>query len=80
MVNRLVVLAVGIIMVIFGIQNGINDLGSFRMPSLIPLTYYTASVPISGALISLFCIEQMINGWLYGFEGPEDREDFGRIG
>jgi TRAP-type transport system small permease protein len=80
MINRLVVLAVGIIMLIFGIQNGINDLGSFRMPSLIPLTYYTASVPISGALISLFCIEQMVNGWLYGFEGPEDGDDFGRIG
>jgi TRAP-type C4-dicarboxylate transport system permease small subunit len=78
--NRLVVFVVGVIMVIFGIQNGINDLGSFRMPSLIPLTYYTASVPISGALIVLFCAEQMINGWLHGFEGPEDREDFGRIG
>ena len=80
MFNRAVVLAVGIIMVIFGIQNGMNDLGSFRMPSLIPLTYYTASVPISGALIVLFCLEQMINGWRYGFEGPEDGDDFGRVG
>jgi len=48
MLNRAIVLAVGVIMLVFGIQNGINDLGSFRMPSLIPLTYYTASVPISG--------------------------------
>jgi TRAP-type C4-dicarboxylate transport system permease small subunit len=79
-VNRLVVLAVGLAMLIFGIQNGINDLGSFRMPSLIPLTYYTASVPISGALIVLFCVEQIVNGWQHGFEGPEDSEDFGRIG
>jgi TRAP-type C4-dicarboxylate transport system permease small subunit len=79
-VNRLVVLAVGLIMLVFGIQNGITDLGSFRMPSLIPLTYYTASVPISGALIVLFCTEQIVNGWLHGFEGPEDRDDFGRIG
>ena len=78
--NRLVVLAVGLVMLVFGIQNGMNDLGSFRMPSLIPLTYYTASVPISGALIVLFCAEQIINGWRNGFEGPEDGEDFGRIG
>jgi len=77
--NRLVVLAVALVMLIFGIQNGMNDLGSFRMPSLIPLTYYTASVPISGALICLFCIEQIVNGWNNGFEGPEDRDDFAGI-
>jgi TRAP-type C4-dicarboxylate transport system permease small subunit len=79
-VNRLVVLAVGAEMLVFGIQNGITDLGSYRMPSLIPLTYYTASVPISGALIVLFCLEQIINGCSRGFEGPEDHDDFGRIG
>jgi TRAP-type C4-dicarboxylate transport system permease small subunit len=78
--NRLVVLVIGIMMVIFGIQNGINDLGSFRMPSLIPLTWYTASVPLCGALIVLFCVEQIVNGWQNGFEGPEDHDDFGRIG
>ena len=79
-VNRLVVGAVGLVMLIFGIQNGITDLGSFRMPSLIPLTCYTASVPICGALIVLFVLEQLVNGWRNGFEGPEDHDDFGRIG
>jgi TRAP-type C4-dicarboxylate transport system permease small subunit len=78
--NRVVVLAVGLAMLVFGIQNGMNDLGSFRMPSLIRLTYYTASVPICGGLIVLFCAEQIVNGWRNGFEGPEDGEDFGRIG
>ena len=80
MFNRLVILVVALAMLVFGIQNGITDLGSYRMPSLIPLTYYTASVPISGGLIVLFCLEQIINGWRHGFEGPEDHEDFGRIG
>jgi TRAP-type C4-dicarboxylate transport system permease small subunit len=78
--NRAVVLVIGVFMIVFGIQNGMNDLGSFRMPSLIPLTYYTASVPLCGVLIVLFCVEQIVNGWHNGFEGPEDREDFGRIG
>lgn len=78
--NRVIVLLVGLAMLVFGIQNALHDLGSFRMPSLIPLTYYTASVPISGALIVLFCIEQIVNGWQRGFEGPEDHDDFGRIG
>jgi TRAP-type C4-dicarboxylate transport system permease small subunit len=77
--NRLIVLAVAVAMVVFGIQNAMNDMGSFRAPSLIPLATYTASVPISGALIALFCIEQLINGWLHGFEGPEDAEDFVEI-
>jgi TRAP-type transport system small permease protein len=35
--NRLVVLAVGLCMLVFGIQNFFNDLGSYRAPSLIPL-------------------------------------------
>ena len=77
--NRLVILVVGIAMLVFGIQNFLNDLGSYRAPSLIPLATYTASVPLSGALITLFCIEQIINGWLHGFEGPEDQDDFAGI-
>jgi len=77
--NRLVILVVGIAMLVFGIQNFLNDLGSYRAPSLIPLATYTASVPLSGALITLFCIEQIINGWRHGFEGTEDQDDFAGI-
>jgi TRAP-type transport system small permease protein len=72
--NRVAVLGVAVAMIVFGYKNAISDLGSLRMPSLIPLTVYTASVPISGALIALFCLEQIINGWNHGFEGPEDHE------
>jgi TRAP-type C4-dicarboxylate transport system permease small subunit len=74
--NRVVVLGVALAMVWFGYKNALLDLGSFRMPSLIPLTYYTASVPLAGALIALFALEQLINGWQHGFEGPEDTADF----
>jgi TRAP-type C4-dicarboxylate transport system permease small subunit len=77
--NRLVILAVGLAMLVFGIQNFFNDLGSYRAPSLIPLGTYTASVPVAGALITLFAIEQLINGWLHGFEGPEDSDDFAGV-
>ena len=79
MFNRLVILAVGAAMLVFGIQNFLHDMGSYRMPSLIPLATYTASVPLSGALICLFCIEQIVNGWRHGFEGPEDHDDFAGI-
>ena len=74
--NRIVVLGVAIAMVWFGYKNAQLDMGSFRMPSLIPLTYYTASVPLSGLLIALFAVEQLVNGWNNGFEGPEDTADF----
>ena len=74
--NRIVVLGVALAMLYFGISNALHDMGSFRMPSLIPLTVYTISVPISGALIALFAIEQLINGWQRGFEGPEDQDHF----
>ncbi len=74
-INRVIVLVVAATMVWCGTQNALLDLGSFRMPSLIPLTVYTAIVPIAGLLIFLFTVEQLINGWKHGFEGPEDRED-----
>jgi len=73
--NRLVVLVVSLLLVWFGWRNAVLDLGSFRMPSLIPLTVYTAIVPLAGVLIALFSIEQMVNGWRHGFEGPEDKDD-----
>jgi TRAP-type C4-dicarboxylate transport system permease small subunit len=74
-VNRLVVLVVAVLLIWCGTQNALLDLGSYRMPSLIPLTVYTAIVPIAGVLIFLFTLEQLICGWQNGFEGPEDRDD-----
>ena len=73
--NRVIVLIVAVLIVWCGTQNALLDLGSYRMPSLIPLTVYTAIVPASGLLIALFTIEQLVNGWKNGFEGPEDRDD-----
>ena len=73
--NRVIVLVVSVLLTWFGWKNAILDLGSFRMPSLIPLTVYTAIVPAAGVLIGLFTIEQLVNGWRNGFEGPEDREN-----
>jgi hypothetical protein len=32
-------------------------------------------VPPSGFLIALFAVEQLVNGWQNGFEGPEDTID-----
>jgi TRAP-type C4-dicarboxylate transport system permease small subunit len=72
--NRVIVMIVAGFMIWFGFRNALHDLGSFRMPSLIPLTYYTASVPLCGVLVALFMIEQIVNGWKNGFEGPEDTE------
>ncbi len=67
---RLVVLVVAIFLVVFGWQNFLLDMGSFRMPWLIPLGYYTISVPIAGALVALFQIEQLVNGLNNGFPDP----------
>jgi TRAP-type C4-dicarboxylate transport system permease small subunit len=68
---RLAVLAVAACMVVFGWQNFLLDMGSFRMPSLIPLGYYTIIVPISGGLIGLFQVEQLVNGLKHGFDRHE---------
>ena len=72
--NRVVVLAVALVLVWYGFENARLDMGSYRMPSLIPLAVYTGIVPMAGALVALFTVEQLVNGWRNGFEGPEDRD------
>ena len=73
--NRLVVLVVACLLTWFGWKNALLDMGSYRMPSLVPLAVYTAIVPMAGVLIALFTLEQLVNGWQHGFEGPEDRDN-----
>ena len=69
--NRLVVLVCGLCMVWFGWQSFLHGFGSFRMPSLTPLAWWYLAIPISGAFVCLFALEQLINGWRNGFPGPE---------
>jgi TRAP-type C4-dicarboxylate transport system permease small subunit len=70
--NRVITLIVSLILIWFGWKNALLDLGSYRMPSLIPLTFYTGIVPFAGVLIALFTVEQLVNGWRKGFEHPEE--------
>jgi TRAP-type C4-dicarboxylate transport system permease small subunit len=73
--NRLVVLLVGVGLVVFGFQNFLTGFGSFRMPSMLPIAYLFAIIPVSGVLVGLFSIEQMWNGWRNGFEGADERPE-----
>ena len=36
-----------------------------------PIASLYAAIPISGALIALFTVEQLVNGWRNGFETAE---------
>jgi TRAP-type C4-dicarboxylate transport system permease small subunit len=69
--NRLVVFLVGLAMVVYGWQNFLTGFGSFRMPSMLPIAYLYIAIPICGALVALFSIEQIVNGWRNGFATPE---------
>jgi TRAP-type C4-dicarboxylate transport system permease small subunit len=76
--NRSVVLLVGLCMVWFGWQNMMTGLGSFRMPSMLPMTYLYTSIPLCGAFVALFSLEQIVNGLQNGFEhDPVRAEDAG---
>ena len=68
---RLVVLGVACCLVYFGYLNFLRGFGSFRMPSMTPIASLYAAIPISGALIALFTIEQLVNGCTKGFDHPE---------
>jgi TRAP-type C4-dicarboxylate transport system permease small subunit len=68
--NRAVVLGVALCMIYFGWLNVLDGFKSLSMPSMTPMAYFYASIPLCGVLIALFTIEQMVNGWRNGFEQP----------
>jgi hypothetical protein len=35
-----------------------------------PMASLYAGIPLSGVLIALFTVEQMVNGWRHGFATP----------
>jgi TRAP-type C4-dicarboxylate transport system permease small subunit len=39
------------------------------MPSLTPIAVLYAAIPVAGALVALFTVEELVNGWRRGFEG-----------
>ncbi|HEY1287413.1 MAG TPA: TRAP transporter small permease [Burkholderiales bacterium] len=71
---RAIVLAVALCMVYFGYQTFLRGFGSFRLPSNTPIASLYAAIPLSGALIALFTVEQIVNGLRNGFEHAEPEE------
>jgi TRAP-type C4-dicarboxylate transport system permease small subunit len=72
---RIVVLGVAVCLIRYGYQNYLRGFGSFRLPSGTPIASLYAIIPLSGVLIALFTIEQLVNGLRNGFDHPEPRED-----
>jgi TRAP-type C4-dicarboxylate transport system permease small subunit len=70
--NRLVILGVALVLVVFGYVNFLQGLGNFRMPSGTPLSSMYAAIPLCGILVALFTVEQLVNGWRHGYEGREE--------
>jgi TRAP-type C4-dicarboxylate transport system permease small subunit len=68
--NHLVVLGVALSMVWFGYLNFLDGFRSLRMPSMTPLASLYAAIPMCGALVALFTVEQLVNGWKNGFAEP----------
>jgi TRAP-type C4-dicarboxylate transport system permease small subunit len=71
---RLVVLSVAFCLIYFGYINYIRGFGSFRLPSGTPIASLYAAIPLAGALIALFTVEQLVNGIRNGFDHPEPPE------
>jgi TRAP-type C4-dicarboxylate transport system permease small subunit len=76
---RIVVLGVAFCLIRYGYINYLNGFGSFRLPSGTPIASLYAIIPISGVLIALFTVEQLVNGLRNGFDHPEPPEDDGTI-
>jgi TRAP-type C4-dicarboxylate transport system permease small subunit len=72
---RIVVLGVASCLIWFGYINYLRGFGSFRLPSGTPIASLYAAIPLSGVLIGLFAIEQLVNGIIKGFDHPEPPEE-----
>jgi TRAP-type C4-dicarboxylate transport system permease small subunit len=72
---RLVVLGVALCLIWFGYINYIRGFGSFRLPSGTPIASLYAVIPLSGILVALFTIEQLVNGIRNGFDHPEPPDE-----
>ncbi|MET4606436.1 TRAP-type C4-dicarboxylate transport system permease small subunit [Bradyrhizobium sp. JR4.1] len=72
---RIVVLGVAFCLIVYGYQNYLRGFGSFRLPSGTPIASLYAIIPLSGVLIGLFTIEQLVNGVRNGFDHPEPPEE-----
>jgi TRAP-type C4-dicarboxylate transport system permease small subunit len=72
--NRLVLIGVALCMAIFGYQLFVTGFTAYLQPSTIPLAIVYAAIPVSGALVALFGLEELINGLRYGFvsDNPDD--------
>jgi TRAP-type C4-dicarboxylate transport system permease small subunit len=73
--TRLVVLAVSLCLIRYGYLNYLRGFGSFRLPSGQPISYLYVIIPLSGILIALFTIEQIVNGLANGFDHAEPPSD-----
>ena len=54
---------------------GVSDAAKTEATDLLERTaidraHLYAAILVAGALISLFMVEELVNGWRYGFEGP----------
>jgi len=79
LIIRGTVLTVAVCLVYFGYLNYLRGFGSFRLPSGTPIASLYAAIPLSGALIALFTIEQLVNGCRHGFDHPEPPEETGPV-
>jgi TRAP-type C4-dicarboxylate transport system permease small subunit len=77
---RVVVITVGLFLTYYGYVNFLRGFSSFRMPSMTPIASLYAAIPLSGALITLFAVEQLVNGWRNGFENTKEDEELRAAG
>ena len=75
LIIRIAVLMVAACLVYFGYINYLRGFGSFRLPSMTPIASLYAAIPLCGALIFLFTVEQLVNGCRHGFDHPEPDAD-----
>jgi TRAP-type C4-dicarboxylate transport system permease small subunit len=73
--EHVVVMAVALWMVYYGLQNARSGMGVILPPTRVPLAAVTAAIPVCGALVTVFSVERLIYVWKRGFPADVSPDD-----
>lgn len=67
---NIIILAIGVVVAFWGYQNFRQGFGNQLPVTGLPLAALTGAIPVFGALVTLFSIERLVQGWRNGFPPP----------
>lgn len=69
----LILIGIGMMLVVFGYENFQMGFGNRLPVTGLPLAALTGAIPVFGALVTVFTVERLVQGWRHGFAAPRSQ-------